>query len=208
MPLLKNMMLVFFILFLFDMAQEASGLNRYLVLDDTKAGNSIYYNLAVENGEPVNIINEEITNEGHGDPFLMSMIYLMAGIMIIIFIIISFKLFVLAKCGFRLNKPGISVMCRIGMSDTTRNHTWLLFIIELIIICGINAIPIMVTPIIRKDTIKYTMSTWLMIGFIFILQLMFQFAGITPNAKNIQEDCKDNKNRDFTKESITMMPTI
>jgi magnesium-transporting ATPase (P-type) len=190
------------------MAQEASGLNRYLDLDATKAGNSIYYNLAVENGEPVNIINEEITTEGHGDPFLMSMIYLMAGIMIIIFIIISFKLFVLAKCGFRLNKPGISVMCRFNIADSTRKHSWLLFIIELIIICGINAIPIMVTPIIRKDTIKYTMSTWLMIGFIFILQLMFQFAGVTPNAKDPQSDCVDNKNRNYAKESITMMPTL
>ena len=200
-PLVGNMILVFSILFLFDLSQEASGLNKFLDRDETQKGNSVYYNMAVDQGEPVNLISEEIADDGKGDPFFLSMVYVLIIIIVIVLTVIGIRLIKLAACGARLNAPDLSIMCRISMNNR-KKYLWILFIVEIIIVCMINFIPIIVAPIIRKDTIKYGPSTWAMMIVIVILQLMFQFAGVTPKAEHIV-DCLPPMRGNYEEGNIT-----
>jgi|694.fasta_scaffold93414_2 hypothetical protein len=200
--LLGYMFGVFMLLFMIYIAQESSGLNRFLDKSETQKGNSIYYDLAVETGEPVNIASEE-EDASNEDPFLVSLIYIIIVILLIVFVLISAKLIKSAICGFRLNPPDITVMCRLNMTDITRKRlVWFFFVIEIILICGINSVPIFAASTIRNDKTKSKVknSSWILIILIALGHMMFQFAGAMPHPER-SDDCTEQKN--YSDGSIT-----
>lgn len=177
----KNMIAVFTILAIFDIAQEASGLNRYLSESDTAKGEGIYYAM-LSDADKANLAAVNAAETTGGDPFLKSMSYVVIILFALFTIYSIFKMFRLVKCSAKYYSPNNGETC---FFFGKIKHKWTAFILELLVVCSINVIPVIVTPFIRGEKFKIYLSTVGMIFTIFILQLMFHYVGFLPNTTNI-----------------------
>ena len=176
--------IVFIILFLFNLAQEGSGLNRYLDKNNLLNKKGLYYNEYINSykndDDKKKIINEINDLEENGDPFEKVSLYIFYIFIFLIILFLSFKMFKYAINNYKFNHfINIPILFHINMNKNIKLIIFL-FIIEFIIIIGLNSIPIILSPIIRGEEkkIKFNFSSLFLIFIIILLQLMFQLVGL------------------------------
>lgn len=155
---------VFGIFTLFGLAQEGSGLNRYLSKHDIENGKGHY---ATKEETKKELLNHE------GDPFIVAVSY--TSMVLIGFVLLFFvgKMVMTTIEGFNLGNNAINKESGgPGVSN---------FIIEVIIVSGLIALSPILSVWIRGE--EYTkMNTLIVPGVFFILtiiiQLMFQYNGL------------------------------
>lgn len=188
-----NVCIVGIVLALFNLAQEASGLNRYLAKDDTLNKEGPYYEIDVKSNvesslqatTAVNDTNRDIARntlseqslseiealETNGDPFIISLSNVSMLLIIIFVLYLIIKMFTATYYGMKAgtNSPFGSDNIKIP------------FIIELIfIVAGFNIIPPLISPYIRNQ--KFTKTSMVTVAGVFIiaivLQIMLQYTGM------------------------------
>jgi hypothetical protein len=188
---IENVCIIGIVLALFNLAQEASGLNRYLAKTDTLNKIGPYYeidvksnvdklvpqtlpkgNKTIRNNE-INRLSKEIeTSEVNGDPFIISLSNVTALLLIIFVLYLVIKMFTATYYGYKagINSP-------FAESNTIK----IPFMVELIfIVAGFNIIPPLISPYIRNQ--KFTKISGITVVGVFIivcvLQIMLQYTGI------------------------------
>lgn len=170
----KTILLVGFILGLFDFVQESSGFNRYLDKNNIEQGDSVYNEF--DGNTPEEIEKIKIIETG-GDPFLNSLsIYSMILVGIIIFYYI-WKMIETAYSGYKSGQHNIN---DIKYTHTLFSNPVVMFIFELLIVAILNGVAPIITPYIRKEKItKKSLIIPLAIIIICIcLQIMLQYSGM------------------------------
>lgn len=173
----KTCLLVFTILFLFALAQEGSGLNRYLDKSELLNDRGIYYKYYKKHG----ITQQEIDNlEFGGDPFLKTVSYLFLIFIFIFVFYFIWKIINIAAYAYKNDIASINTIFTVNVSDSSKGMKIFLFIIEAIIAIGFNFIPVLISPIIRGEEkkIKLTMSTFGMLFIIVSLHIILQILGL------------------------------
>ncbi len=209
---LQTYLIVGLILAMFNFAQEASGLNRYLSKDDIVKGEGLYYELDVAKNPMINAdadadaeaeteaevkpehnnkLIEKLSNiqqlsdiENGGDPFITSISYLFMITVTILTCVYIFSMIKTTLCGFTSGYTDLA-------NTKIMGGIWpyLGFFIELLIVGGLNFIPPLVGPYIRGEPITtQSIVMGLFIMFIAIsLQIMFQYSGVLSGYKGIKQ---------------------
>jgi hypothetical protein len=178
---LKNwysILLIGFILSLYDMTTESSGFNRYMSLKDIEDGVGPYAH--IDNTENLNDdqLLDLIEKENSGDPFITTVSY--TSILLIICIVLYYIMIMIISTfyGYYDKNNSISKATIFGFQGTT-----LLFMLETFIVCICNIIPPLLSPYIRGDS--YTSSTFITVLGTFLIciifELMFQYNGFLIN---------------------------
>lgn len=178
---LKTYAVVALILGLFNFAQEASGLNRYLAKTDIINKTGPYYQLDTQNTSAESVANLE----AGGDPFIISMSYFFTVIVAVILIYYIFSMLKTTMCGFRSGYFNIGGNA--NMADLYGPYTVLQgegsggkLLIEILMVGFINFIPPMISPFVRGETFgsKSTMVAGFTMAIAMALQFMFQYTGM------------------------------
>jgi hypothetical protein len=192
-----NITLVGIILALFNLSQEASGLNRYLAKDDTLNKIGPYYHIDVESrvestanrtGKTSEIARNRLSEqsleeirelENNGDPFIVSLGNVSIFLMVVFVFYLFMRMVTATYYGYTVgsNNP-------FGAANKGKVP----FFVELIFIVGaLNVVPPILSPFIRKQGFS-KMSLATIIGTFVIaitLQIMFQGTGMLKfNQKN------------------------
>ena len=176
--------IVAFILGLFCFSEEASGFNRYLDRQDILNHQGIYYNLDNNplnpaNTNPSGYYDPESTDvlESGGDPFTMSMSYFFMIIVIGFVLYQVAGMIKVAVCGYTSGAFPIGKILNGLISSSTIG-----FIIEILIVGILNAIPPLVSPIIKKQqstlNSKSVGTAGIIMIIVMLLQTLFQFSGM------------------------------
>jgi hypothetical protein len=200
---IESLFLVAFILSLFNIAMEASGLNRFLAKTETDEGIGPYadidgrQNIIVHDEKALELMKQ--IEEG-GDPFLLALSWtvMVLGLIIILFLMI--KMLIISIYGYR-NVPNNDwgTTGRTYFNDWAwlKEHWKVALLLETIIMVVINIIPPIVAPLIRKEgEIASTTSSKLIIAFMTVatiaIQFMFQHVGFfNVNAEYKGKSVKD-----------------
>lgn len=176
---LSTLAIIFFLLFTFAVAQEGSGFNRFLARKETMEGSGPYAKLdGILN--PDGTINKEEQAklealETGGDPFLTSVAYTCAIIVGVLLSYTIWKMFTYTKLGYESGKSYIQSNQYLGSASPYK-----MFVLELILVVGLNALAPMLAPLIRGET--YTRSNYVVIlgiGVVaFVLHFMLQYVGL------------------------------
>jgi len=175
----KNCLLIFVILFMFGLAQEGSGLNRYLDKTELLNDQGLYYKYYLKHG----ITQKEIdAMEFGGDPFLKTVSYLFILFILLFVFSYVFKIVNTAICAYKSGGTftKFSKIFAIGISSDSVGLRGFLFTLEALIAIGLNFIPVLISPIIRGEEkkIKITTSTYGLLFIIVMLHLILQVLGM------------------------------
>jgi hypothetical protein len=160
--------------FVFIIAQEASGFNRFMEKSNILKGTSIY--------NKMNNINPKAEKmlENNGDPFVLNSAYFLFFLMISISIFIIIKMIKYMICAHNL-LPQYNI-CNINIIFNTKmGNKYLLFILELLIMISLNMIPPMfISPILRYQTEEKKINFTIILIFLIVvgLHIMLQYLGM------------------------------
>jgi hypothetical protein len=172
--------IVFIIMFIFTLAQEYSGFNRYMDRKHIIEGTSIYARMNNVSKEKAKMIEE------NGDPFLISCGYLLCIIIFLAVVYFIYKLFKYSFCAYKL-MPQFNIGNIKVIFNTTRGNKYLLFALEILVMIIINLIPPMfISPYFRKDlefNLKHQFSSYnitiiSIILIVIFLHIMIQYIGL------------------------------
>jgi small-conductance mechanosensitive channel len=205
---ISTMLLVGSVLSLFTLSLESSGFNRYLARSEILECKGAYYYIdtgmsdhkdninkgAIEEQVLLNKgcleknktkVNKIIKFEEEENPFVKSTgsskVLLIIAIIIIILIILMIYT---TWSGFTSDKYDISQVKFFNITCLSKYNTLVFFILELILVGGINAIPPFLSPYFRKEGYTHeNKNKNLIIGLVMfiigiITQFMFQYNGL------------------------------
>lgn len=188
----KTYMSVFSIMFLFNIAQESTGFNKFLEKSDIVKGNSLYGTIIGNNQS--NFTPEEITEhklrseklaslEKATDPFIISFTNLCIAVVVIGAIVFIAKMMYAASAGADFQKNSIGSIDYLFGGDLLSSllgKNTLMFVLEtVLVIGGFNFFAPIVGKLIRKESFTGSaMITPVAVFFIaIILQIMLQYVG-------------------------------
>lgn len=169
----KACLIVFIILFLFNLALESSGLNRWLAESETAKGEGPYAVLdgttTPEGREKFNNINKQ------GDFFITALAYTCLVFVAFIILYYTYRMIKATYINYKNNLfPIKSTPSVLGMSP------YIVFILELLLVVVLNSTAPVISPKIRGE--QYTRTT---IGvviviaiIVFSIHIMFQYNGL------------------------------
>jgi hypothetical protein len=166
---------VFGILFAFEVSMESSGFNRFIASSEIKDGIGEYalMDLRIDSEEG---LKESIANEIGGDPFLISLSYMTLLLLNFFIIFLFVRMIITTYYGYASGNTYVSNSKFLG----GRINPYVGFSLELFFVFLLNALgPIASKLILSKeiDSKTYTMSAFLGIGSI-ILETMAQYSGM------------------------------
>ena len=169
----KACLMIFLILFLFNMAQESSGLNRYLAESETGRGEGPYASLDGTTTPEGRIIFNNIDKQG--DFFVTATAYSGGIILVLVIGYLVYKMVEFTFIGYKSGRNDIGNLPGLGVFGP-----FSLFLIELILVVGLNgAGPIISTKLRGEayDKTKIGIVVFICI-IVFCIHVMFQYNGL------------------------------
>jgi hypothetical protein len=159
---------VFVILFLFSIAQESSGFNRYLAASETAEGNGQYAFLdEIKSSQQ----QQDYRNlQNGGDPFIVYSAYTCI-LVLVIFVIVN--IYFMIKCTLDGYNSGDNDISKIKYGIQLFGTPYASFALELLIVVLLNMAAPILSVIIRGD--EFTTTSYVMAGGIGLIALILQF---------------------------------
>lgn len=160
----KAYLVVFIILFLFNLAQESSGLNRYLAESETAQGLGPYAELD-DTLTPEGRAKFKATNK-EGDFFISAIAYTCALILIFLILYFSYSMIKASYHGYKSGENNIP-------------NLWL-FSIELFLVVILNGLAPVISTKLRGENYSRTKASVIVFIciLVIIIHLMFQYNGL------------------------------